>query len=113
MCLRWILLIWSVFVYDGSAWIQSPSVYVYVCVSTCWTLRLPSSVKIAVLVHWSCEALARRLSDCLQQQGLPNSHRREAMTAARLWLAPLLVVIARLSIDMDVILLLLVFFVLP
>ena len=54
-----------------------------------------SSAAIAVLVRWSYEALARRLSDCLLQQVLPDSGEAGAMTAARLRLASVLLVVAR------------------
>ena len=72
-------------------------------------LLFSSSAAIVVLVRWSSWAFARRLSDCLPQQGLPGSSEGGAMTAARLRLAPVLVVVARCSMDLDVIL---VFFVL-
>jgi hypothetical protein len=66
-------------------------------------LRLSSSAVAATLVHWSYGALARRLPNCLQQQCLPGSSEGGAMTAARLRLAPVLVVVARWSMDMVVI----------
>ena len=66
-------------------------------------LRLSSSAMVAALVRWSYGALARRLPDCLLQQGLPGSGEGGAMTAARLRLAPVLVVVARWSMDMVVI----------
>ena len=66
-------------------------------------LRYFSSAAVAVLGCWSYGALARRLPDCLLQQGLPGSGEGEAMTAARLRLAPVLVVVARWSTDMVVI----------
>ena len=53
-----------------------------------------------MLVLWS---LARRLPGCLLQQGLPGSNEGAAMTAARLWLAPVLVVVARWSTYLDII----------
>ena len=65
-------------------------------------LRFSSSAAVAVLVRWSYGALARRLPDCLLQQGLPGSDEEGAMTAARLRLAPVLVVVARWSTDLDV-----------
>jgi hypothetical protein len=72
-----------------------------------------SSAKIDVLVCcWSYGALARRLPDCLQQQGLSGSHEVGAMTASRLRLALVLVVVARWSIDLDVYVIS-IFFVLP
>ena len=67
-------------------------------------LRYSSSAAVAVLVRWSYGALARRLPDCLLQQGLPGSGEGGAMTAARLRLASVLVVVARWSTDLDVIL---------
>ena len=66
-------------------------------------LRYSSSAAVAVLVRWSYGALARRLPDCLLQQGLPGSGEGGAMTAARLRLASVLVVVARWSTDLDVI----------
>ena len=66
-------------------------------------LRYSSPAAVAVLVRWSYGALARRLPDCLLQQGLPGSGEGGAMTAARLWLALVLVVVARWSTDLDVI----------
>ena len=66
-------------------------------------LRYSSSAAVAVLVRWSHGALARRLPDCLLQQCLPGSDEGEAMTAARLRLAPVFVVVARWSTDLDVI----------
>ena len=57
-------------------------------------LRYSLSAAVAVLVRWSYGALARRLPDCLLQQGLPGSGEGGAMTAARLRLASVLVVIA-------------------
>ena len=62
-----------------------------------------SSAAVAVLVRWFYGALARRLLDCLLQQGLPGSGEGGAMTAARLRLASVLVVVARWSTDLDVI----------
>ena len=58
-------------------------------------LRFSSSVVVVVLVRWSYGNLARRLPDCLLQQGLPCSDEGGAMTAVRLRLAPVLVVVAR------------------
>ena len=63
-----------------------------------------SSAAVVVLVRWSYGALARRLPDCLLQQVVPGSGDGGAMTAARLRLASVLVVIARWSTDMVVIL---------
>ena len=62
-----------------------------------------SSAAVVVLMRWFYGALARRLSDCLLQQGLPGSSEGGAMTAARLRLASVLVVVARCSTDLDVI----------
>ena len=62
-----------------------------------------SSAAIAVLVRWSYAALARRLPDCLLQQVVPDSDDGGAMTAARLRLASVLVVVARCSMNPDVI----------
>ena len=65
-------------------------------------LCFSSSAAIAVLVRWSYGALARRLPDCLLQV-VPDSDDGGAMTAARLRLASVLVVVARRSTDLDVI----------
>ncbi len=62
-----------------------------------------SSATVTILVCWFYGALAQRLPDCLLQQGLPGSGEGGAMTAARLRLASVLVVIARWSTDLDVI----------
>ena len=61
-----------------------------------------SSLAVAILVRWSYGALARRLPDCLLQQVVPDSGDGGAMTAARLRLTSVLVVIARWSTDLDV-----------
>ena len=66
-------------------------------------LRYFSSAAVAVLGCWSYGALARRLPDCLLQQLVPGSGDGGAMTAARLRLASVLVVVARWSTDLDVI----------
>ena len=66
-------------------------------------LRLSSSARAATLVRWSYGALARRLPDLLLQQSLFGPDKGGAMTAARLRLAALLVVVARWSTDMIVI----------
>ena len=58
-------------------------------------LRYFSSAAVAVLGCWSYGALARRLPDCLLQQCLPGSDEGGAMTAARLRLVPVIVVVAR------------------
>ena len=98
-------------------WICSDLVVVRLC--SCvfrldpFDLRYSSSAAVAVLVRWFYGALARRLPDCLLQQGLPDSSEGRAMTAARLWLASVLVVVARWSTDLNVFFLLMVFFVLP
>ena len=62
-----------------------------------------SSAAVVVLVRWSYGALARQLPDCLLQQVLPGSDEGGAMTAARLRLASVLVVVARWSMDLDAI----------
>ena len=66
-------------------------------------LRYSSLAAVAVLVRWSYGALARRLPDCLLQQVVPDSGDGGAMTAARLRLASVLVVVARWSTILDVI----------
>ena len=66
-------------------------------------LRYFSSEVVAVLGCWSYGALARRLPDCLLQQVVPGSGDGGAMTAARLRLASVLVVVARWSTNLDVI----------
>ena len=62
-----------------------------------------SSAAGAVLVCWFYGALARLLPDCLLQQRLPGSGEGGAMTAARIRLTSVLVVVARWSTDLDVI----------
>ena len=97
VCLRWIYL-W---------WICSDLVVVLLrsCVFGLdpFDLRYSSSAAVAVLVRWSYGALARRLPDCLLQQVVPDSGDGGAMTAARLRLASVLVVVARWSMNLDVI----------
>ena len=66
-------------------------------------LRYSSTAAVAVLVRWSYGALARRLLDCLLQQVFPNSGKGGAMTAARLRLASVLVVVTRWSMSLNVI----------
>ena len=66
-------------------------------------LQYFSSAAVAVLLCWSYGVLARRLPDCLLQQLLPGSDEKEAMTAARLRLDSMLVVVARWSTDLDII----------
>ena len=66
-------------------------------------LRYSLSAVVAVLVRWSNWALARRLPDCLLQQVVPDFGDGRVMTAARLRLASVLVVVARWSTDLDVI----------
>ena len=66
-------------------------------------LRYSSSATVAVLVRWSYGALARRLPDCLLQQVVPDFGEGGVMTAARLRLASVIVVVARWSTDLDVI----------
>ena len=63
-------------------------------------LRYSSSTAVAVLVRWSYGTLARRLPDCLLQHVLPGSDEGGTMTAARLWLASVLVVITRWSMNL-------------
>ncbi len=67
-------------------------------------LRYSSSAAVAVLVRWSYGALARQLPDCLLQQVVFISGEGGAMTAACLRLPSVLVVVARWSTDLDVIL---------
>ena len=62
-----------------------------------------SSAAVAVLVRWSYGTLTRRLPDYLLQQVVPDSGDEGAMAAARLRLASVLVVVARWSMDLDVI----------
>ena len=91
----------------GLRWISLDPVFV--CLRSCGSrfdlsnLQLSSSAMVAAPVCWSFGALARRLPDCLLQQGLPGSGDGGVMTAARLRLAPVLVVVARWSIDLVVI----------
>ena len=97
VCLRWIY----------PRWICSDLVVVRLC--SCvfrldpFDLRYSSSAAVAVLVRWSYGALARRLPDCLLQQVVPDSGEGGVMTAARLRLVSVIVVVARWSTDMDVI----------
>jgi hypothetical protein len=66
-------------------------------------LRYSSSAAIAVLGCWSYGAFARRLPDCLRQQVVPDSGDGGEMTAARLRLGSVLLVVARWSTNLDVI----------
>jgi hypothetical protein len=66
---------------------------------------------VAILVRWSYWASAWRLPDCLQLDGLTGSREGGVMIAVRLRLAPLLVVVAKWSIDLNVNFVILVFFV--
>ena len=66
-------------------------------------LRYFSSAAVAVLGCWSYGALARRLPDCLLQQVVPGSGDGGAMTAARLRVASVLVIVVRWSTNLDVI----------
>ena len=66
-------------------------------------LRYFSSAAVAVLGCWSYGALARQLPDCLLQQVVLGSGDGGAMTAARLGLASVLVVVARWSTNLDII----------
>ena len=96
VCLRQIYLWWIC------------SDLVVVCLCSCAfglnhsDLRYFSSAAVAVLGCWSYGALARRLPDCLLQQVVPGSGDGGAMTAARLRLASVLVVVARWSMILDV-----------
>ena len=65
--------------------------------------RYSSSAAVAVLVRWSYGVLARRLSDCLLQQIVPDSGDGGVMMAVRLRLASVLVVVVRWSTDLNVI----------
>ena len=58
---------------------------------------------VVVLVRWFYGTLARRLFDCLPQIVLRGSGEGRAMTEARLRLTSVLVVVARWSMDLDVI----------
>ena len=97
MCLRRIYLWWIC------------SDLVVVCLRSCafglypFDLRYFSSAAVAVLGCWSYGALARRLPDCLLQQVVPGSGDGGAMTAARLRLTSVFVVVARWSTNLDVI----------
>ena len=88
-------------------WIRSDLVFVRLC--SCVfrldssDLKLSSSAAVVVLGCWSYGTLARRLADCLLQQVVPGPGEGGAMTAARLRLALVLVVVARWSTDQDVI----------
>lgn len=66
-------------------------------------LRHSSFAAVAVLVRWFYRVLARRLPDCLLQQVVTDSGDGGAMTAARLRLASVLVVVARWSTDLGVV----------
>jgi hypothetical protein len=87
-------------------WIHVDLVFVRLC--SCVYRLDPSDLHFsslaadAVLMRWSYGALARRLPDCLLQQGLPGSDEGGAKMAARLRLAPVQVVVARWSTDLDV-----------
>ena len=88
-------------------WICSDLVVVLLC--SCvfrldpFDLRYSLSATVVVLVRWFYGALARRLPDYLLQQVVPGSGDGGAMTAARLRLASVLVVVARWSMDLDII----------
>ena len=58
---------------------------------------------VAILVRWSYEVLAQRLFDCLLQKVVPDFDDVGTMTAARLRLASVLVVVARWFTNLDVI----------
>ena len=66
-------------------------------------LRYFSSAAVAVLGCWSYGTLARRLPDCLLQQVVLDPCDGGAMTAARLRLVSVLVVVARWCTYLDVI----------
>ena len=68
-----------------------------------FNLHFSSSAMVAGLVRWSYVDVARRLPDCLLQQGLPGSGDGGVMTSAHLRLTPVTAVIARWSKDLDVI----------
>jgi hypothetical protein len=103
--------IWLLLVYDGSTWIQS--LFVWVRVSTGWILPIYASLhrRQLLFVRWSYWASTWRLPNCLQLEGLPVSHEGVVMIAVRFGLGPLLVVVAKWSIDLNVISVILVFFV--
>ena len=61
------------------------------------------SAAVTVLGCWSYGALTRRLPDCLLQQVVPGSGEGGAMTAARLRLTSVLAIVARWSMNLDVI----------
>ena len=103
VCLQWILR-------DSVGvclrWIHVDLVFVRLC--SCVYILDPSDLRFSstatdvVLVRWSYGALARRLPDCLLQQGLPGFDEVGAKTAARLRLAPVQVVVARWSTYLNV-----------
>ena len=64
-------------------------------------LRFSSLASVAVLLRWSYGVLARWLRDYLLEQGLLGSDDGGAKSAARLQLAPMLVVVSRWSTDLD------------
>ena len=90
----------------GLRWICLDPVFVRLCLGV---YRFDSSdlhsssAAVAVLVRWFYGALARRLPDCLLQQVVPDSGGGGAMTSARHRLASMLVVVARWSMNLDVI----------
>lgn len=83
------------------------SVFVRLCSCVCRLnpsdLNFSLLVVVAAPVCWSYGALAQRLSDCLLQQVVPGSGEGGAIMAAHLRLASLLVVLARWSMNLDVI----------
>ncbi|XBI09700.1 hypothetical protein VPH35_137192 [Triticum aestivum] len=92
-----------VFVFGGSTWIPS----LFVCICVC--MQVGSFRSTLLFISGSCcsgalvyMALARRLPECLLQQGLPGSSEGGVMTAARLRLASMIVVVIRWSTDLDV-----------
>ena len=88
-------------------WIRLDPVFVRLCSSVFRLdpsdLNFSSSAAVTVLGRWSYGTLARRLPDCLLQQVVPGSSKGGAMTAARLRLASVRVVVVRWSINLDVI----------
>ena len=90
ICLRWISL--------------DP---VFLCLCFCvygldpCDIRFSTSAVVAVLMHWSFEALARWLPDYLLQQGSPSSDKGGSMMAALLRFVSVIVVVARWSTDLD------------
>ena len=84
----------------GSLWWRICSDPVFVRICSCVFRRVPvdlcysSTTAVVVVVCWFIGVLARRLPDCLLQQVVSDSGDGRAMTAARLRLASVLVVVA-------------------